>query len=91
MEVTTMEEALKYIDKLERTLRRMNKTENQLREDNFELARKCKEHFTAAQNLMRYEFKIPEDYNQAKATRVVHGTVAGTGEQFSLGAPEQKK
>lgn len=74
-----------YILKLEYNLKRYNKANRELKEANTELARKCKEHFTAAQNLMRYELKIPDDYDEAKATKETRGEISGSGVKFKIG------
>lgn len=79
-----LDDALEYIRLLEKNLKRLHTKVRQLEEDNSELRRKCKEHFTAAQNLMRYELKIPERYEEAQRERVVKGVLAN-GESFTIG------
>ncbi len=72
--------------KLEATLRKYYKLNKELkaeievwRSDNAELARKCKEHYTKCQQLMRYEFKL-----QDVREKHTHGTVTGTKVDFTL-------
>ena len=50
-----------------------------LEEDNAELRRKCKEHFENAQNMMRYEFKLPDgyDFESAQVNRTIVAKVEG--------------
>mgnify|MGYP003651066960 CR=1 FL=1 len=79
--MTTIEDlpaALDYIRLLELNIKRISKELREANEDNQTLARKCKEHFNNAQNLMRYELKIEQK------ERVTTGVVAGTGEEFTL-------
>lgn len=77
-EFTDLPEALDYIRVLELNLKRINKQLREANEDNVTLAKKCKEHYNNAQQLMRYELKIDSK------ERVTSGVVAGTGTQFTL-------
>lgn len=77
-------ESQQYIRRLELTVKRQHKELEALREERVELRRKCREHFTNAQNLMRYQLKMPDTFDEAQATRVVHGTVAETAQSFEL-------
>lgn len=69
--------------KLNKQLAKKNKL---LEADNEELRRKCKEHFNNAQNLMRYEFKLPDgyDFDRAQVNRCINAKIEGQDVTFSL-------
>lgn len=75
----------KTIEQLHTENRKLRKVVKVLQEDNTTLAAKCKEHFNAAQNLMRYQLQIPDSLEESKAAKVIRGQVAGSDNTFSIG------
>lgn len=69
---------LKYICALERHCKELLEDNQKMYQDNFELTKKCKEHYDKMQELLRYELKW------TAGERVVKGTVSGTGEGFEI-------
>lgn len=68
-----------YIRRLERTLKRLNKENEELRADIVELRRMCKKHYDTVQNLLRYEAKV-----EVKEARATYGQVAEGGASFEI-------
>lgn len=77
-------EADKRIQKLRRMVKERDEKIEQLQEDNKTLRIKCREHFNAAQNLMRYQLQIPDTLENAQATKIIRGQVKG-GPSFTIG------
>ena len=67
--------------------KQVHKKNKLLEEDNLTLRDKCKEHFQNAQNMMRYEFKLPDgyDFQKAQVNRCVTAQIDGSNVTFPLG------